>query len=680
MSALEQIRKRPAITIGIVGFALILFLFTGINGCDRIMNRNYDTAATVDGHKIKINELNAATESMRNGGNYDNAMLAQQALQDLINKALLNDAIEKAGIKVTDEEISSLIYGADALPYFVQQANQYGFNTMDELYDFSVSGEPGSEQAKAIIDGVVKEVREGLAQQKFNTLLGAINVNKLDAQASFDASAVTSKITFARQDLNTIPDDAVVVSDDEIRTAYNKERERYAIPGKEVSADYISVRISPSDADYAAAQKEVEDAVVALGETSGTEAVADNYAFTVKTVAGTRESINDTQIKNNLDSIVKFGVRVLSTSNNNFAIAKLISQKTGSEKANVDIVGVLPGVNADSIMALLNEGLSIDSISTELAMQQASNEEVNLINGSLGVMADTLANAALNNYFVLQSDPAQGAILARVVSRTEPETIYEFASITRPVEASPKTYQDALEALTGYLAENKTLEAFKENAAAAGYTVQQVAIDDSQLSILGLPSSTGAARWAMENKKGAVSPIFTDDDHSYLLALAINDVYSDYRPVSDPTVANPIRQRLISEKKAAKLVDELKTRGAKSVDAYAQAMGTAVEEADVNYGSGYVRGFVPGDAVLLANVKAAKEGQLVGPLATQNSVVVFVVNSTEKAPREYDFDAESKKVQNTEIGALQRNFDKVLRGNKKIKYNVQRFYNNDTQE
>ncbi|MDE7394299.1 MAG: SurA N-terminal domain-containing protein, partial [Muribaculaceae bacterium] len=328
MSALEQIRKRPAITIGIVGFALILFLFTGINGCDRIMNRNYDTAATVDGHKIKINELNAATESMRNGGNYDNALLAQQALQDLINKALLNDAIEKAGIKVTDEEVSSLIYGADALPYFVQQANQYGFNTMDELYDFSVSGEPGSEQAKAIIDGIVNEVREGLAQQKFNTLLGAINVNKLDAQASFDASAVTSKITFARQDLNTIPDDAVVVSDDEIRTAYNKERERYAIPGKEVSADYISVRISPSDADYAAAQKEVEDAVVALGETSGTEAVADNYAFTVRTVTGTRESINDTQIKNNLDSIVKFGVRVLSTGNNNFAIAKLISQKT----------------------------------------------------------------------------------------------------------------------------------------------------------------------------------------------------------------------------------------------------------------------------------------------------------------------------------------------------------------
>ncbi len=680
MSALEQIRKRPAITIGIVGFALILFLFTGINGCDRIMNRNYDTAATVDGHKIKINELNAATESMRNGGNYDNALLAQQALQDLINKALLNDAIEKAGIKVTDEEVSSLIYGADALPYFVQQANQYGFNTMDELYDFSVSGEPGSEQAKAIIDGIVNEVREGLAQQKFNTLLGAINVNKLDAQASFDASAVTSKITFARQDLNTIPDDAVVVSDDEIRTAYNKERERYAIPGKEVSADYISVRISPSDADYAAAQKEVEDAVVALGETSGTEAVADNYAFTVRTVTGTRESINDTQIKNNLDSIVKFGVRVLSTGNNNFAIAKLISQKTGSEKANVDIVGVLPGVNADSIMALLNEGLSIDSISTELAMQQASNEEVNLVNGSLGVMADTLANAALNNYFVLQSDPAQGAVLARVVSRTEPETIYEFASITRPVEASQKTYQDALEALTGYLAENKTLEAFKENAAAAGYTVQQATIDGSQLSILGLPSSTGAARWAMDNKKGAVSPIFTDDDHSYLLALAINDVYSDYRPVSDPSVANPIRQRLISEKKAAKLVDELKARGAKSVDAYAQAMGTAIEEADVNYGSGYVRGFVPGDAVLLANVKAAKEGQLVGPLATQNSVVVFVVNAIEKAPREFDFDTETKKVQNTEIGALQRNFDKVLRGNKKVKYNVQRFYNNDTQE
>lgn len=115
MSALEQIRKRPAITIGIVGFALILFLFTGINGCDRIMHRNYDTAATVNGKKIKINELNAATEQMREQQAQqarmygrpepatDNALLAQQALQQLIDEALLDQAIDKVGIKVTND-------------------------------------------------------------------------------------------------------------------------------------------------------------------------------------------------------------------------------------------------------------------------------------------------------------------------------------------------------------------------------------------------------------------------------------------------------------------------------------------------------------------------------------------------------------------------------------------------
>ena len=38
----------------------------------------------------------------------------------------------------------------------------------------------------------------------------------------------------------------------------------------------------------------------------------------------------------------------------------------------------------------------------------------------------------------------------------------------------------------------------------------------------------------MEAREGQVSPVFQDDKQTYLIALAVSDIYDDYRPYDSP--------------------------------------------------------------------------------------------------------------------------------------------------
>lgn len=675
MSALEQIRKRPAITIGIIGFALILFLFTGINGCDRLVGGDRDTAAKVDGEKIKYDELRLAADNyaaqyeQQYGRKIEDMNAAYEvALQQIINSRLMDKEIERLGIKVTDKEISSLIYGETALPYFKNMAQNYGFASMDELYQFATSGQQGSEMAQMILDNTIQMLREQLPQQKFESLLGAIQVNNLDAKAYYDANATTSTLYIARQDLSTIPDDQAEVTDDEVRARYNEVKSRYALTEPQTIADYILINVTPDRNDYIAAQQEVEDAIVNLKQQPGLEAIAGNYNFSSTSFKGSRDSFTDNQIKNHFDSIVSKGVFLLQ-GNEQFVIGKLLSTENASETAKVEVLAFNTLTNNDSIVNLLNQGTAVDQIAE---LTPANQRDINLINDPNAFLYE---HDTLNEYFSTKDEQGM-PIIARVVEKSQPVTIYEIAKIERPVEASDATYSSLLEGLTAYIAANPNAADFKANGTESNFDILQTAVAPSQLSMLGLPSSANAARWATEAKKGNVSDVFTDDAHSYLLVLAVNDRYDSFVPVSDPNVANAIREQLRAEKKGAKLVAELNGKGT-DVDSYAAAMNVTPETISANYGTEYVRGFVPGDPALLAAVKNAKKGDFVGPLATRNSVIVFSVNDVETSNREYDFETDARTaLQRGETANVLRNVPNILRANKKISYNVQRFFQN----
>lgn len=675
MSALEQIRKHPAITIGVIGFALILFLFTGIDGCNRFVVGDVDSAVTVDGKKIKINELRDRANQM-NRNNQDLALVEQNVAQQMIDEALLDEEYEKLGIVVTNSELEKILFGENALPYFASQAQQYRFPTLEEFYQTAYSDADPSGSNRAAWENLENNVREQLLTAKFQSLLSALTVNKLDAKAYYDDNAVTSTFTMARKDYSTMPDADFAVTDNEVRDRYKQERTRYAIPTEKRLVDYIVVNITPSTEDYQAAQTEVEDVLAQLKSTPSTDAIVGNTNFEETILTGQSSTISDQTIKNNFDAIVADSVRMISFTNDTYTIAKLIDSYTANDSVYVDML-IVDAAQADSITNQLNAGTTVADLGNAI-LQSAENQGFSLIDPAMTSVKDQLIQAEVNSYFVVDSetdDPTVPDTIVRIVKRPAPVKIYEIAKITRQVLPSSTTYNNLNNELRKYVAANQTPKAFRENAADAGYSAQQVLADGSMLTVGGLPSSSAAAKWVMDAEKGKTSDVFTDNTKSYLLAVAVEDIYDDgYLGLTYPQVSNEIRAELIAEKKGDKLVNELKGQ-ANSVESYAQKMGVAVETAESSFGSNYVRGFLPGDPAMLANVAVAEQGKLVGPIATRNSVVVFQVTDRQEHGREFNFDTDKVAAMQQEITPMvQRWFPSVLRDGKDIKYDMLRFY------
>lgn len=696
MSALEHIRKRPALVISILGLALVLFIITAVS--DNIFSffGDRDTAVKVDGEKLKYDKLHRASsmisDQMRQSGrdDLDASYAEEMALQQIVSEELFNNQLEALGIEVTDEEMEGYLFGPASIA--TAEAQRYGFPTAEDFYSYAYSNEAGAENARALWQDMENRIRRQIMDAKYRLQLGAITANKLDAKAYYDENRNVT-LNVAKVDYVTLGNEDYKVSDEEIKDRYNKEKERYALDTEVRLVDYILVTPTPSPEDASAASEEVAAAISNLKTTPGTEAIAGNYSFETKIENGSEASL-PAYLRNALERIEADSVVMLSFNGSAYNIAKLLSKETAVEKADVDF------------FITMNETLPIDSITAAVAagdiaqygdsVQKVSKNNLRLINGELlADYADKFINAPeganvvtdkefktqiLNELFNGQIDPSMDmdaiGVCYKVNSVDAPATIYEIAAITRSLVPSEATISGLRQQLADYSAKNATADSFKNNIANSNFHIEQGRVSPDRFAVIGrngqrIPQTASLARWAMEDaKKGDVSDV-TDAGESFVV-VAVSDIYADkYVPVTDPTVKEQITAELRAEKKGAKLVNDYKGKG-KNVDEYAAAMNTQPITVRANYAQND-GGILRADSKFLAAVGAAQKGQLVGPVATDNAAVVFEVVEVDNAGGEFNFE----QVAPMAARMFQFNLDQALRANKDIEYKALRFQARD---
>ncbi len=685
MSTLEQIRQRPILIISILGVALLLFILTAVDRPGELLTDNH-TVAKVDGEKIDYMEFQKRVErqqeqmQQRGYSNVDAAQVQEYVLQQMISETLMNKEFERLGLTVTDNELSQAMLGTTPHPYVAQMVQSMGIPSAQQLYDAAFNPQKSgvepqqAAQFQQAWQELEKNTEEMLLQQKFmSQFMGTITANKIDAKALFDDNATTSTIVYAKKDLSSLNNDDFQVSDDEIAALYNEEKNRYRINEKQYMLNYIAVDINPSADDLSAARKEVEDAVYGLRMNEGTDAVASNGKFYVNRVNQPLSSLS-AAMKKVAPTMSVDSATIVSFMNNEYTIAKLLGTTTAVDSVLLDIAFVNEKANADSIIGCLNAGQKPSDLGDAIAGSQDS-VWVSLLNPSLGALKDEIAEAATGSYFAPTNNNGQAGMTLRVRTRRAPVTVYDIAEITYDVVASNATIQKLTGDLRNYITTNNTAAKFESEATKAGYSALTAVVTPSSLSVNGLSDSRGAAKWALGAKKGSVSNIFSDDRDSRLLAVALTDVYDgDYVPVSNEKVRNFLTNKIRNQKKAEKVIADIKGK-ANDIAGYAQAMQTKADTTQVTFGQAFVRGIGMGESALNANVAVAKKGALVGPVALNNSVVVFNVTDVNNEGREFDF-ANDAIVFNQREGAssFQRTLPAVIQGRKKVDNRIQKYY------
>lgn len=689
MATLEKIRSKSVLLLVVIGVALFAFIIGDFLNSGSTFFGSGRTIATVDGEKIDILDFQKRYEEVsqqyqQQGYKQDPAVTQQQVLNQMIQEMLLTNEMDKLGIIVTNKELKEAMMGQNALPAMVQFANQFGVQTPDQLHDiafnpakYNIPADQAA-QIQAMWINQEKQIDELLRMQKLGSLFtGAITANALDAKALYDENAATTHIAYAKKDYASLANDQFPVSASEIKDMWSKEKNGYRLDEETRLVNYIAVNITPSAEDNIAAQQAVEEAIAKLKANPGTEGVSNDFNFNVERISQPASRITNAQLKSFATSTAVDSVSIVSYTNNVYTIGKLLGSKVEVDSVNVDMLA-FQGTNAqrDSILKVLNSGVAFAEVAATAGVQGSQEKAwFSLANETSPIKAKLLSETT-GRFFI--GDSIQGtAVFYRVNERKAPVKIYDIASITYIVEPSQTTINDLNTKLRDFVAANNTDTAFTAaKAIAAGYQLLNARVTASTPSIGNIGESRDAVKWVMNADKGDVSDIFRDEQDKRLLAVAVTDIYNDYIPADDQTVAINLTEKVRNNKKAADLLAKYEGK-ANDLAGYAALMETSIDTTDVTFGQRYVAGLGIDESAIIGQAVVAQPNTLVGPVKTNHALVVYQVVNVDTENRPYNYE-ESAAMFNRQLGAdaLSYRIVQILRSNKEIENNMLNFYNN----
>lgn len=688
MATLEKIRSKSVLLLIIIAVALLAFILGDFFNSGRSFFGQGTTIAKVDGTKIDINDFQRKLEEanqqvQRSGQKVDSSVLQEQVLEQLVMETLFNNEVEALGLTVTDNELSDAMLGQNAAGFDRMIQQQYGIESAAALHDMAFNPNKyqldaqQAAQLRQIWVNLEKDVEQTLLYQKFNTLFAGVFVaNNLDAKAMYDDNAKSSTIAFAKKDYSTLEDDKYTPTNEEIEAYWQEHKNRYRLDEPVRFVDYIAVEIAPSAADQQAGRKRVETALAGLRDKEGIEGLNGMTDMVSETKNYTASAIKKSPLKAFVDSASVGKAAVVRQTGNDFLLAKLLNVTTDVDSVNIDFLAVQgSAAQVDSLVNALNNGAPLAEVANNpLVAGSQDSSWVSLTDPQLAALKQTLVDAPTNRFFTPDSLQDGGRIF-RIRSRKAPVTVYNIATVDYTIEPSAATINTLQGDLARYVNANKTAKEFAENAVKAGYTLQNARLTPSSPQLGRLDESRSAVAWAFDAKKGQVSEVLGDETSGRFIAVALEDIYSNgFTPASDPQLREDITTRVLNQKKGAALTEQFKGK-AKNVEGFAQAMSSKVDTAQVAFGQMFIPGIGVNEGALQAAVATSKPGQLVGPLAANNAVVVFTITNVNSDARPFNAD-EQAAIFTQQRGAnrLGQNMFGVLKGNKKVDNKILKFY------
>lgn len=658
MATLEKIRNKSVLLFIIIIVALLAFILGDFLTSGRTYFGHPTTVAKAGGVTVEYQDYQArltqAGEQLRNQGrDYSNDVLTQNVVQALLTEQLLKKEYQELGIKVTDAELTEAMTGetphpaaAQMIGYLSQQlqlpeaSGRAVYDAMQNPAKYGLNPEIGNE-LRRIWANQEQELEDAMLNQKFMSLVtGLFTYNKLDAQSFYDDNATTRHIAYVSKDASSVSDDNIDFSDADVKALWNSQKANYRLDEETREIDYIYVPIEPSQADRIAGQQAVENAISELNATEGTEAVASNTRFVVSTNNAPLSAITDSKLKTFINDNQKGQAALLNRNGDTYTIAKLLDVTTGIDSINVSILRAIDGTNLDSLTAVINGGATFASVSDGATIQGQDSIWTALEGTGIDEKTkDALATATVGKAFIL-TDTIQGqpvSAVYKVNSRHAPVSYYDIATIDYTVDPSQETLTELSSNLRTYISNNSSADEFSKNAGNAGYSILTDQVSASSTGIGNARDSRRFVKWAMDAKKGQVSPMMQDDKQSYLIAVAVSDIYDGYMPYTSPAINTQLTAQARNAKKADKLMADYAGK-ANDLEGYAKVLETEVAEGNVNITSPALLSIGINESALQGAIAAAEKGKLTGPVKGNRGILVFEVRDINTDNRPFNVD------------------------------------------
>ena len=707
MATLEKIRSKSGLLIVAIGVALLAFIVGDALTNSRNLFGDHTTVAKIGGSKIdytdyqrKREELNQQLEQARRQNpqqyaNFDQQLLPQMAIDQLVAEKLLDEAVKKTGLRASSESLRFYVMDNPINPRIqeiIRQLNASGLSVSTPAQAYEIIFNPTRNGLKEsdmqgfqrVWIAMEEETKQIIERQNYQRLLmGTVRANDLDKKALYNDYVATSQIAYAYHPYGQLKEDEYPVTDAELKNEYNNVRGQFKVdePTKDVS--FIAVNITPSAADRKASGELANRTLAMLNDPNGNDKALRKEGVTFERRQLRAADIKSPAVRNYITSTSSDTVSMIYNNMSGFKAVRLNNRRQAVDSITVTIIQVLGEQLPGRVMTALNSGsISIDSVSSRFGADSIfvqKDQALALFNADGPTRAieqgqlDSLRKAG-GRYISLMSSP-QGAVLAKLVKQSTPVSIYDFEEITYNLKPSAATISEETEKLEKFLAENNTPAKFAENAPKSGYNVQDLTFTQSTGAvprIAGmqqyLPDSRQVVRWVMiDGKPGQVSHVYESKDANApaLYAVAVNSAYDDYAPLTNSNVKNFVTQRVRRSKAGDKLMNAYNGKTA-SIESAAQAMGVEPQTSDVfRFGrQAQVR-----DAKAMGRINGTKADNKVVLVKGDDGVYAFVVKG--KNTESFPYTDSSYEQQYMQF--VQPNMQEMLLGSKRLENSAYKF-------
>ena len=685
MATLEKIRSQAGLLVIVVGLALFAFIIGDfLNSGSTYRRQNQDQVVNVNGTIVnyqayhnRIEELTKIYKIQLNANNLNDEQLTQVrqgAYDGLVNEIVINDELNKLSIIVTPEELFDMVQGENISPFAQQfplftdpQTGMFDkmralniLKTIESLQNQTLPQEYWAE-VEQIRDYWLfweRNMKMQALQNKYAALLSKVVVaNPLEAKDSYESSLENSDIVYVMQSFSTIPDSTVKVSDSDLKKLYNQRKEQYKQKETRI-IDYIVVEFRPSQEDYEGVQADANRIYDEIANAEVVEEVVNANSEIPFWNAFISENGLDTDMKAFVEKAAIGDMEGPLFREDSYRIFKLIDKKLGADSVNVSHIFLADQslskeqleAMADSLAGVLKAGGNFEELAAQYSADQTAQR-----GGEIGWMTemdalryfgeefkDAIFVAAVNQPLVLVS--TYGVHVLKVTEKTAIVPKYKIAYVHLSVTPSSKTFSNLYSELNQFISINNTGEKMEAAAADAGYVLNlNISISAADRAIGMVPDARQAVRWVYEsNKKGEISSIIECRNH-FIVAIRKGVMHEGYQAIQ--YVSPLLRSELASRIKGEQIATELNNKNLRTIEAYAEAIGTLVDTVRfINFSTPRITG-IGSEPKLNAAITFAPLYQVSEPVAGNNGVYVFNVIDRSKDEIEYDEQAEILKLE-----------------------------------
>lgn len=624
--------------------------------------------------------------------------LRDEVWRTYVNNQLIEAEAEKLGLTVSKEEIKSII-NEGTHPLLAQtpfRNPQTGAFDKDMLMKFLADyakmnqGQMPAQYADyynslyKVWSFIEKTLVQTRLQEKYSNLIAkSLLSNPVEAQMTFDGRIDQKDMLLAAVPYSSIVDSTITVTDAELKAAYDEKKEQYRQYVETRNIKYIDVQVTASDEDKAELRKEMDEYTAQLaGATS-------DYSTLVRS-AGSEQPYVDlyyttralpSDVVARLDSVAMGDVygpyyNALDNTMNSFKKLAKASMPDSIQYRQIQVVADTPEKTktlADSIYNAIKGGADFAEVAKKYGQTGESvwitsaNYEGAQVDGDNLKYITAVTTGETNDLQNLSL--AQGNVILQVTGKKAYKDKYKVAVVKRAVEFSKDTYSKAYNDFSQFIAANNTLDKLVANAEDAGYRLlDRTDLYSAEHSIGGVRGTKEALRWVFSAKPGEVSGLYECGESDHMMVVGLVSVAPEgYRSLA--AVQNDLRMQLVRDKKAEKIMADMKAANASTFDQYkglANAVTDSVKHVTFD-APAFVSVLRSSEPLVSAYASVGAMNQLSAPIKGNAGVFVLQPYAEEKLNETYDEKAEVDKLQGMYTNLVVRQFvnDLYLKANVK---------------